>query len=557
MVTMTAPRAPGKEPAEPGPSGGSEPQPSRLRRAWNTPAASWTRVVLLFLAVATVTHAPAFTRTFWNPDEGFLATQARALNSEDGHFYQIVVDRKPPVLPYVYAWMFRIVGDQPDAVIVIRGLAIVVHVVTAILITQIAKRRFGKHGVWAGLLYLCGSAGLAPEDAQAASFEVFMLPWTCAAFLLADTARRSKRRKLPLLGAAGVACAIGTLTKQTAGATMLPVVWRAWKDRRWAGLATVLPAFALPIVGLAVWIGFGDFFFWVFTGNGGYLTSPGSFGNIMARAWGNFGIFAGANAAAFLSIMYMTARGGIRKADADLWLWLAGAIVGASSGFHFFGHYFLQLLPPIVILATGALARNGSRFRWTMLTASGLSAALFLVLAATWPSSVNEHNYAVAQAVRDDAGKNKEPILVWGMNPEIYFMSNHPPASRFITAGFLSGFAGGGDQLEVAPPDLTSKGTLVGMAKDFLPNPLRKGSNIPKVIVDDSYGKPYAPQNIKVIERLFDNYDCNSSVPGPKGLFTRICVLKPAGGAAGVEDWAHALVDGAAKAEFLHPEGSE
>src|SRR5439155_22814542 len=127
------------------------------------------------------------------------------------------------------------------------------------------------------------------------------------------------------------------------------------------------------------------------------------------------GIFAGANAAAFLSIMYMTARGGIRKADADLWLWLAGAIVGASSGFHFFGHYFLQLLPPIVILATGALARNGSRFRWTMLTASGLSAALFLVLATTWPRSVNEHDYAVAQAVREDAGgKNKEPILVWG-----------------------------------------------------------------------------------------------------------------------------------------------
>jgi hypothetical protein len=555
MVTMTAPRPAGKEPADSAGSPSEDPPPSRLRQIWNTPAASWTRVVLLFLAVATLTHLPAFGRTFWNPDEGFLATQARALNSEDGRFYQIVVDRKPPVLPYVYAWMFRIVGDHAYTMVFIRGLAIIVHVVTAILITQIAKRRFGRHGVWAGLLYLCGSAGLAPEDAQAASFEVFMLPWTCAAFLLADVARRSKRRKLPLLGAAGMACAVGTLTKQTAGATMLPVMWRAWKDKRWAGLATVLPAFALPIVGVAVWIGFKDFFFWVFTGNGGYLTSPGSFGTIMARFWANFGICAGANAAGFLSIMYMTWRGGIRKADADLWLWLVGAFIGASSGLHFFGHYFLQLLPPIVILATGALARNGSRFRWTMLTASGLTAALFLVLAFTWPTSVNEHDYEVAQKVQVDAGNRRNPILVWGMHPEIYFMSNHPPASRYITAGFLSGFVGGGNQTEVAPPDLTSAGPLVGMAKDFLSDPVTgRPATIPVVIVDDSYDKPYSPNNIKVIESLFENYDCEESVSSPsKQLFTRICALKKPGGAAGVEAWAQALRAGAAQAEFLHP----
>src|SRR5262249_23285848 len=156
----------------------------------------------------------------------FLATQARALNTEDGQFYQIIVDRKPPLLPYLYAWAFKLFGDHGlSTVVVIRVLAIVVHVVTAVLITQIAKRRFGRHGVWAGLLYLLGSAGMAPEDSQAASFEVFMLPFTCAAFLLADTARRRKPHALPWLAAAGVAAALATLTKQTAGVTMLPVTW--------------------------------------------------------------------------------------------------------------------------------------------------------------------------------------------------------------------------------------------------------------------------------------------------------------------------------------------
>jgi hypothetical protein len=151
------------------------------------------------------------------------------------------------------------------------------------------------------------------------------------------------------------------------------------------------------------------------------------------------------------------------------------------------------------------------------------------------------------------------------MNPEIYFMSDHPPASRFITAGFLSGFAGGGDQTEVAPPDLSMRGPIVGMAKDFLrlkdvptANPdYRPPPNIPVLIVDDSYGKPYAPNNIKVIDRLFDNYDCEESVSSPsKHLFTRICTLKKQGGADGVVAWARAEVDGAAKSEFLHPNDS-
>ena len=506
MATTAAPPVPGDDLTGPEP----DPEPATwLRRFWKTPAASWTRVVLLFFAVATVTHLPAFQRAFWNPDEGFLATQARALNTENGQFYSIIVDRKPPLLPYVYAWMFRLAGDHQVATLeLIRALAICVHVVTAILITQIAKRRFGRHGVWAGLLYLCGSAGLAPEDAQAASFEVFMLPWTCAAFLLADMARGSGRvRKAAWLqAAAGVACAMGTLTKQTAGATMLPVLWRAWKDRRWAGVATVIPAFALPIIGVALWVGFGDFFFWVFTGNGGYLTSLGSWPTILARGFGNLGIFAGANAAAFLSIMYMTWRGGIRKADADLWLWLAGAVVGVSSGFHFFGHYYLQLLPPIVILATGALARNGSKLRWTMLIASSAIAILFLTLAFTWPHTAQEHNNEVAQKIRKAVnGAHNQPILIWGMDPEIYFMSEQEPASRYITAGFLSGFAGGGDQTAIGPVDYSSAGPLVGLARDLEKNP-------PTVFVDDSEGKPYAPAYVPAIDELMSYYNVMDSV---------------------------------------------
>ena len=161
----------------------------------------------------------------------------------------------------------------------------------------------------------------------------------------------------------------------------------------------------------------------------------------------------------------------------------------------------------------------------------------------------------MAQKVKIEAGRRKNSILVWGMNPEIYFMADHPPASRFITAGFLSGFAGGGDQTEVGPSDLSSKGTLVGMASDFLADPAkgRRSPVVPVVIVDDSYGKPYAPKNIPVIDSLFANDQCDDRVGIPKGAFTSICTLRP-DGAAGVLSWARSMVDDAARSEFLHPE---
>jgi hypothetical protein len=341
---------------------------------------------------------------------------------------------------------------------------------------------------------------------------------------------------------------MGTLTKQTAGTTMLPVLWRAWKDRRWVGILTVLASFMVPIVVTAALVGFGDFFFWVFTGNGGYLTSLGPWTTIMARAWANIGIFAGANAAAVLAIAYMTWRGGIRKADADLWLWLAGAVIGATSGFHFFGHYFLQLLPPIVILATGALARNGSRLRWTMLTTSVVSATLFLVLAFRWPSSAQERNNEIAQKVQSyTMGEPNAPILVWGMNPEIYFMADRPPASRYITSGFLTGFSGGGNNTDVGE-GFGVPGTLPNLANDFFDMGHPLFEKIPRVIVDDSEGKAYAPEFNPTIADLLKCYDLRSTVPLKGSPGTKIYSITSSGWDC-VKSWASEVQ----KDAFLHP----
>src|SRR5919206_12344 len=78
-------------------------------------------------------------------------------------------------------------------------LAVLAQLLTAVLLASLARRRWGDTaGRTAGVLYLLVSVGLNPEDAQAATFEVFMLPWTAAALWCADRGR---------WGAAGAAVA--------------------------------------------------------------------------------------------------------------------------------------------------------------------------------------------------------------------------------------------------------------------------------------------------------------------------------------------------------------
>ena len=48
--------------------------------------------------------------------------------------------------------------------------------------------------------------------------------------------------------------------------------------------------------------------------------------------------------------------------DTDLWIWVLGAALSVGIGLRFFGHYYLQLVPPLALLAAGALgAQQSSR----------------------------------------------------------------------------------------------------------------------------------------------------------------------------------------------------
>jgi len=433
----------------------------------------WTsgwRFVVVVAVIATITHLPGLVRTeVLNPDEAFLATQAQVING-GGRLYEDVVDRKPPVVPYVYAAMFRATGSEGLASV--RVLAIGAHVVTALLLAAIARRRWGYEAAFAAaVLYLVASGGLVLEDSQAANFEVFMLPLMCASVLFADRGR---------VVASGVAVGFATLAKQVGAATLLPLAYLAWTRARLRGLALVGIGFGATVLVSAVLFGWSEFLFWVFTDTGGYLDASDSLSLALKRGAAGFGVFLGANLGALLLIGFAVRR---QRDNLDLWLWVASAIVAVAAGFRFFGHYFLQLAPPVTLLAASAIPDAARRLRAASATLAAASVAVFTTMALLWDPNVLPRYDRIAAAI-DARTTPADHIFVWGHFPQLYWASDTRPATRFLTSGFLTGFSGGRATQHVGR-QYAVDGAWDDFEADLVAHP-------PALIVDASIGTSFA-----------------------------------------------------------------
>jgi hypothetical protein len=237
---------------------------------------------------------------------------------------------------------------------------------------------------------------------------------------------------------AGVCLAVACLCKQTAIATALPVGYLLWSRGRWRPLlAAAVPGVA--VVGMAA-LAFGpsQFLLWTVTGNRGYLAFRGSPAANLLRGLGMTIALTGLEGGVVLLALRALYR---RRVPIDVCLWLAAGTVAVIAGFRFFGHYYLQLLPPLSLMAAGLAGLPGGIRRWTPV-AVGLPALAMMVVGFVPAGDEGLKTYAaVAQQVRTitEAG---DRILVWGQLPEVYWASGRNPATRFIHTGFLTGNSG-------------------------------------------------------------------------------------------------------------------
>jgi hypothetical protein len=423
------------------------------------------RLGIGFAAVALLLHLPGLIGPLFNSDEASLATMAMEID-RGGTLYHDTADRKPPVVPYVYALVFKVTGERD--IRPVRTVGALVLAATALLLAFEAKRRTGARAaaVAAGVLFLAGTAANFPADSQAAGFEVFMLLPMTAAVVAAGRGKSV---------VAGLCLAVACLCKQTAVMTALPVAYLLFRSvPGWRGVARAGLATAGLVVVTAFAFGPRSFLLWTVTGNGGYLSLRGSLLASSVRGIGMTLALVGLNAILVWCCVLARRRGPV---DPDLWLWLGGGAVAVVAGFRFFGHYYLQLVPPLALIAASGVPALAAVWKRAV-------AGLVAPVLAMWAFSFFPPNARGIIPYRDVADRvhaltsPSERIFVWGEYPEIYWAADREPATRFIHTGFLTGNSGARDADEVRPSDGVP-GAWEFLAADIAATP-------PDLIVDTS-----------------------------------------------------------------------
>ncbi|HEX9506587.1 MAG TPA: glycosyltransferase family 39 protein [Acidimicrobiia bacterium] len=432
------------------------------------------RLFLVLLALTFVLRLPAFFVPVFNSDETFLATQAHVIG-DGGQLYEDAIDRKPPIVPYVYAATFSFF--ETTALWSVRVVAMLAVALTALLLAIEARRRYGERAGWiAGVLFVLAMVAFAPQDGQAANFEVFMLPSMTAAILFA-------RRGRGFLAGAAVAAAM--LAKQTGAATLLPVIYLIARARGKRGVGQVALGFTIPTALVALAVGPGQLLYWTVLGNGSYVGIKTMSTTVVTTLLFMTATWAAMNLPLLWKLPSAWAARAQRafdgRSDTDLWLWFLSAAVSVAIGLRFFGHYYMQLLPPLALIAAGALSRGSRRGAVATVAVSLVCGLAFSAAGYFMHPGGSEPDYQSVSHYLASTTNPDDPIYVWGSVPEIYWASGRRPATRFITSPFLTGYYAGrpadqantGDDTKTAWPDFFA---------DFTAHP-------PKYFVDTSPAK--------------------------------------------------------------------
>src|SRR4051794_17468306 len=155
--------------------------PGSTNRRWvGTVSAAFTGLALL-------TRAPGLlSARMYNVDESYLAAMGATMG-RGGRLYVDAVDRKPPLLPWLYSLPQEVFGSE-DLRLLRLAVALAIAA-TGVLVVLLTVRLGGdrRGGVVAGALVVLGSVAFLPADGQAANFEVFALLPATAAVLVATS----------------------------------------------------------------------------------------------------------------------------------------------------------------------------------------------------------------------------------------------------------------------------------------------------------------------------------------------------------------------------------
>ena len=470
------------------------------------------QLALLGLVLLTiVTRLPALLHPLPIDDEAGYSVIANEI-VDGGRPYIDAVDRKPPLLFWTYAAVFKVAGKYNWKALHLLSLTWALATMAGLY--AIGKQLFDREtGLVAALFYSVFQPWAAYKNLAFNGEIVMNLPivWAWAIGLR----RSSSTWRAELLGAGALLCA-GFLFKQPAAIAAVPLgiylllpsyrisrgLTRTQSIIQAAILTTgffgALALFAVVLQEQGIlretiyWTVLDHtipYIFW----KKGILFTLGFVGACLpllvgaALAIRDHGLWAGKNAE--------------RVALLGL---LAASAVGTAAGARFYEHYYIQLIPPLALLAapfyahlwTGRmqsphwLLRPSLTYVWLALTIVAFSISHWVALAAR-SEPLETGRYLLEHSAPTDR------IFVWGHKTRIYLDARRRPACRYILSFPLTGSIFGG-----TVPGLDTRYRIRPFAWATLEEDFKKH---PPAYIIDLYSEPgalYPVRDFPILAKL-------------------------------------------------------
>jgi len=218
---------------------------------------------------------------------------------------------------------------------------------------------------------------------------------------------------------------------------------------------------------------------WTFSGNGGLLFGFSQAQSPIGRGLQALELFV----VGHLALCFLAVRRGWRREDLDLWLWLLAGLAAFAAGFRYFGHYWLQVLPPLCLLAAPAIDACRAWVRAALVVLVVAPTAVYWVQA--WhpihgPSNIDQRAFPLVAAVRRHTTPH-DLITVWGSFPELYWLSGREPGGALVLSDFIVGRTAGRPDGPARLHDATP-----GALRDFLAS---LNAHPPKLFLDTATGR--------------------------------------------------------------------
>ena len=379
---------------------------------------------LVFLAAALATRLPILHRAVLDWDESLYFLMAQQWRA--GHLpYTTIWDNKPIGIYAIFA-VFQAIIPGVAAMRVATALCVALLAATVFRITELLTR--DRAAAWAAglLLVLCSLS----NDGLSANTELFMAAFTALAVLAVLA-----RAPAPL---AGLALGCAFMVKYVMAPEALAVLLLLWQQRGARAVLGAMAAAALPVLATAaLYAAAGHLALWWDCSVLSNFRRAGVplRGSVVAAAlslqawrWGPLYITA--------LVLATTARRRGFVTNFPL-LWLLGAVLGAVSAKSFYDHYFLELLPPLCVLAG---------YGWSRIHPGGgvrdafLGFLALLPLHAGWVALRNTTGpdlpVEVAAALRTARAQS---LYVFDSQPIIYALTGLTPPTRFVLPSELTG----------------------------------------------------------------------------------------------------------------------